>query len=137
MVIAVPLLVSKRALKGAFAKLLDLRHTGKQGRPAIAKLESAAKFKLERNYTIQNLFTTLDIYDKWIANQQIPSNARQTLWQIGIDAKLNRHAARNAVSDDGLLRIDGRNVMSALVSRYVRQAKAMIANAAVGKFPVH
>jgi hypothetical protein len=137
MVVAVPLLVSKRQLKGAFAKLLDARHTGKQGRPAIAKLESTAKFKLERNYTIRNLNITLSVYDRWLSNQQLPKADKKTLWEVGIDAGLNRHAARDAVSDRREERMEGRNTLSALVSRYVRQAKGMIESAALGRFPHH
>jgi len=39
MVVAVPLSMSKQALKGAFAQLLDNRHTAsKSGRPLLAKL---------------------------------------------------------------------------------------------------
>lgn len=135
MVVAVPLRVSKRQLKGAFSKLLDSRHKGKVGRPAISNLESTARYKLERNYTIRNLDTALTVYDLWLLNQQRSKEDRKTLWQLGVELGLNRHAAKDALSDMSHDRLVGRNLLGALVGRYVRQAKLMIKNAALGMFP--
>lgn len=137
MVLAVPLNISKRGLKGMFAKLLDKRHTGKQGRPAIAKQDSSARYRLARNYTIRNLQTMLDVYDRWHANQQLPADERKKLWELGVEAGLNKHAAKDAISDRSEDRLMGRNLLGALVGRYVRQAKHMIANTALGQFPLH
>lgn len=137
LVLAVPLRMSKRKLKGLFAKVLDARHTGKQGRQNISLQESSARYRLARNYTIRNLQTTLDVYDRWLANQQVAAGLRQTLWQIGVDAGLSKRAAKDAVSDSTQDRLVGRNLLGALVGRYVRQAKALVANSALGKFPVH
>jgi hypothetical protein len=139
MVLAVPLTVSKRRLKGAFAALLDRRHTGnKSGRPSMAKLKevSTARFQLEHNYTVASLATTLAVYDLWLANQREPKDLRLTLWQIGKALKLNREAIKAADSDSSHDRAVGRNVLAATVGRYVKQAKSLIANTELGRFPL-
>lgn len=139
MVVAVPLSMSKRALKGAFAKLLDSRHMGnKSGRPSLAKLKevSTARYKLEHNYTISGLMTALAVYDMWVENQSKPKAERLTLWEIGKSLNLNAKAAKRAESKLAYERLDGRNVLGATVGRYVKQARAMIENTAMGKFPL-
>jgi hypothetical protein len=139
MVLAVPLNVSKRRLKGVFAKLLDARHKGnKSGRPSMARLKdtSTARYKVERNYTISGLTTTLAVYDLWAANQAKPKEDRLTLWQIGKELNLNRQAVKDAESKTAADRLIGRNVLGATVGRYVKQAKSMIANAEQGRFPL-
>ncbi len=139
MVVAVPLSMSKRALKGAFAKLLDSRHAGnKSGRPSMAKLKevSTARYKLEHNYTISGLMTALAVYDMWVENQAKPKSERLTLWEIGKALNLNGRAVKQAESKLAYERLDGRNVLGATVSRYVKQARAMIENTATGKFPL-
>ena len=139
MVVAVPLTMSKRALKGAFAKLLDSRHTGnKSGRPSLAKLKevSTARYKLEHNYTISGLLTALAVYDLWVENQTKPKAERLTLWEIGKALKINKAAVRDAESSSSADRLVGRNVLGATVSRYVKQARTMIENTSTGKFPL-
>lgn len=138
-VVAVPLTMSKRSLKGAFAKLLDRRHTGnKTGRPSMAKLKttSTARYKLEHNYTISGLMITLAVYDLWLENQAKPLAERLTLWQIGKALNINKSAIKDAESSSSADRLIGRNILGATVSRYVKQAKSMIANTALGKFPL-
>ena len=139
LVVAVPLSMSKRALKGAFAKLLDSRHTGnKSGRPSMAKLKevSTARYKLEHNYTVSGLLTALAVYDLWVENQTKPKAERLTLWEIGKALNINKSAIKDAESQSSADRLVGRNVLGATVSRYVKQARAMIENTAAGKFPV-
>lgn len=139
LVVAVPLSMSKRALKGAFAKLLDSRHTGnKSGRPSMAKLKevSTARYKLEHNYTVSGLLTALAVYDLWVENQTKPKAERLTLWEIGKALNINKSAIRDAESSSNADRLVGRNVLGATVSRYVKQARAMIENTAAGKFPL-
>jgi hypothetical protein len=139
MVVAVPLSMSKRALKGAFARLLDSRHTGnKSGRPSMAKLKevSTARYKLEHNYTISGLMTALAVYDLWVENQTRPKAERLTLWEIGKSLNINKKAINRAESKLPYERLDGRNVLATTVSRYVKQTRAMIANTASGKFPL-
>ena len=139
LVVAVPLSMSKRGLKGAFAKLLDSRHTGnKLGRPSMAKLKevSTARYKLEHNYTVSGLLTALAVYDLWAENQTKPKAERLTLWEIGKALNVNAKAIKRAESKLPYERLDGRNVLGATVSRYVKQARAMIENTAAGKFPL-
>jgi hypothetical protein len=139
MVVAVPLNVSKRRLKGAFAALLDHRHTGhKSGRPSLAQLKdtSTARYKLERNYTIASLRTTLAVYDLWMDNQSRVKDSRMTLWEIGKTLNLNKQAISDAESKTAADRYIGRNVLAATVSRNVRQAKSMIANVEQRRFPL-
>ena len=137
-VVAVPLTMSKRALKGAFAKLLDSRHSGnKSGRPSMAKLKevSTARYKLEHNYTVSRLMTALAVYDFWVEDQSKPKAERLTLWEIGNALNLNKKAITLAKSNSSYERLDGRNVLGATVSRYIRQAQKIIANTAKGIFP--
>jgi hypothetical protein len=139
LVLAVPLNVSKRRLKGVFAKLLDARHKGsKSGRPSMSKLKdsSTARYKVERNYTISGLTTTLAVYDLWAANQAKPKEDRLALWEIGKELNLNSKAARLATCNSTYDRLVGRNRLGATVGRYVKQAKSMIANAEQGRFPL-
>ena len=138
-VLAVPLTMSKRSLKGAFNDLLQRRHTGnKSGRTSRTELKesSTARFQLERNYTIQSLQTTLAVYDTWVQNKLLPAKERLTLWQIGKHHKLNRKALENAESSHSADRLIGRNLLGATVGRYVKNATAMIENTAKGKFPL-
>jgi hypothetical protein len=139
MVVAVPLNISKRQLKGSFNRLLDSRHSGnKSGRPAISKLKdvSTARYALERNYTISNFITMLAVYDEWQANNLKPKEEQLTLWEIGAKLQINKLAIKDAVSMASEDRHMGRNTLASTVSRYVRQAKSVIGNTAVGKFPL-
>lgn len=138
MVVAVPLTMSNRALKGAFARLLDTRHMGnKSGRPSLSKLKevSTARYKLEHNYTVSGLLTALAVYDLWVENHTKPKAEQLTLWAIGKALNINRAAVKDAESSASEDRLAGRNVLGATVSRYVKQARAMIDNTAAAKFP--
>ena len=139
MVVVVPLNVAKRRLKGAFNKLLDSRHKGsKSGRPSLSKLKehSTASYVIEQNYTISGLTTMLSVYDEWLANTQRAKSEQLTLWEIGAKLNLNKSAMKDAVSTSTADRHIGRNLLAASVGRYVRQAKSVIANTAVGQFPL-
>jgi hypothetical protein len=139
MVVAVPLTMSKRAIKGAFAKLLDKRHKGnKSGRPSLAKLKnvSTARYTLEHNYTINGLMNALAVYELWVENQSKSKTEQLKLWEIGKALKINKAAIKDAVCADTEDRLVGRNILAATVSRYVKQAKSMIENTSEGKFPV-
>ena len=139
MVVVVPLNVAKRRLKGAFNRLLDSRHTGnKSGRPAMSKLKeiSTARYSLERNYTISSLMTMMAVFDEWHVNNLKPKKEQLTLWEIGAQLQINKKAIKDAQSQHTADRHIGRNTLAATVSRYVRQAKSVIANSALGKFPL-
>jgi hypothetical protein len=136
MIVAVPLRVSNRRLKGEFAKLLDSRLQRSRGRPALAEVTQTARYPLARNYTIQNLERTLEAYDLWLANQGLPKAERKTLWEIGVDMRFNRDASRQALSKTAAERLLGRNMLGAHVKRYVSQAQQIIKNVENGVFPV-
>jgi hypothetical protein len=139
MVVVVPLNVSKRGIKGAFNKLLEARHLGsKSGRPSLSKLKehSTARYVIENNYTIRSLSTMLSVYDEWLVNTQRKKGEHLSMWEIGAKLNLNKSAIKDAVSTSTADRHIGRNSLAATVGRYVRQAKSVIANTAVGQFPL-
>lgn len=136
MIVAVPLRVSNRRLKGEFAKLLDSRLKRSRGRPALAKVAQTARYPLSRNYTVQNLERALEAYDHWSANQALPKSERKTLWEIGVEMRFNRDASRQALSKTSAERLLGRNMLGAHVKRYVSQAQNIIKNVERGVFPV-
>jgi hypothetical protein len=61
-------------------------------------------------------------------------NDKRTLAKIGADLGLVDDAMPNS-KDDLDTAMDKRNVMSATVSRYFRQAQSIVANTAKGQFP--
>jgi hypothetical protein len=135
-VVAFPLDKSKRQLMSDIKRLLDQRHVGRQGRPALAELQSTARYRLSRNYTIPNLQTSLDVYDLWLKSQQATTDEHKlALWEIGRELNLNPVAVRKAQSRLALDRATARNHLSALVSRYLRWAKSNVAAVASGEFP--
>jgi hypothetical protein len=136
MVVAFPLTVGKRRLMGEIRKLLDTRHTGKQGRPALAKVESTAKYKLSRNYTTANLETAMNVYDLWLANNAKPKSEQIKQWEIGVELKLNKLAIKDAYSGLKQDRAVGRNLLGAMVKRYLTQAQKTIKSLELGVFPV-
>lgn len=135
LVVAFPLAKSKRKLMGHIKWLLDKRHPGKQGRPALAELDSTAKYRLSRNYTIANLQTSLAVYDLWLKSQSAPDGEKLVLWQIGAALNLNAKAAKQAVSRIGLDRVMGRNHLTTLVKRYLNDAVKSIESVGMGVFP--
>ncbi len=136
MVVAFPLAVGKRRLMGDIRKLLDTRHTGKQGRPALSKVESTAKYKLSRNYTTANLETALNVYDLWVENNAKPKAEKINQWEIGVKLKLHKLAIKDAYSGLKQDRAVGRNLLGALVKRYLTQAQKTIKSLEEGVFPV-
>ena len=135
-VVAFPLDKSKRQLMSDIKRLLDQRHVGRQGRPALAELQSTARYTLSRNYTIPNLQTSLAVYDLWLKSQQAATDEHKlALWEIGRELNLNPVAVRKAQSRLALDRATARNHLSALVSRYLRWAKSNVAAVASGEFP--
>ena len=135
-VVALPLTKGKRALMRDVKLLLNKRHPGRQGRPALAQLESTARYRLSRNYTIPNLQTALAVYDLWLQSQRATSEEHKlTLWEIGKQLNLNAAAVRNASAKLALDRVTARNHLSALVGRYLRTARLNIEAVAQGQFP--
>lgn len=133
LVVAMPLTSSKRYLQSRFNALLKKRHTTKRGRQYKTFEESSAKYPLAKNYTIRNLETTLAVYDEYLKHKgQVP---KVPYWKIGQSMRL----VPSAMTTDNMSMNERqvyRNVMGASVKRYITNAEKMIANAAVGKFPL-
>lgn len=133
LVIAMPLTSSKRYLQSRFNALLKKRHTTKRGRQYKTFDQSTAKYPLAKNYTIRNLETTLAVYDEYLKHKgQIP---KVPYWKIGENLTLVTKAmtSRKLTPKENY---DRKNTMAASVLRYIRSAEAMIANVALGKFPM-
>ena len=126
--------IGRRKLQKKLADFLEKHHTGRRGRVALGRVKSTARYPLYRNYSQHNLRVMLETYDAWYVNQQLPKSERLTLWEIGESIKLVP-SAMTRKSDTQAERTNKRNVMTMAVSRYVRQAKRIIANTAKGQFP--
>lgn len=134
LVVAVNLRHGRRHTQRRFAKLLEKEHKGRRGRISLAKAASTAKYPLYRNFSVHNLKVMLRAYDVWAENQALPRNQRKTLWQLGEAARV-QPAAITRASDTKYERTEKRNVMSVTMSRYIINAKRIIANTAKGQFP--
>jgi hypothetical protein len=134
LVVAVNLELGRRFLQKHFALLLAQRHRGKQGRPALGKVTSTARYPLYRNFNQHNLREMLRTYDAWAENQRLVKSQQKTLWQIGESINLVPTAMTRA-TDTKSEHTAKRNVMTVAVSRYVRAARNIIANTARGQFP--
>ena len=133
MVVAVPLDIPKRNLQGFFAELLKKRHGGKRGRKALSDTDASnARYPLHRNVSVKTLAKQLAVYDAVMAKKQ--GDDKRTLAKIGADLELVEDAMPNT-KDDLETAMDKRNVMSATVSRYFKQAQRIVANTARGQFP--
>ncbi len=75
MVVAFPLAVSKRRLQGEIRKLLDQRHDGKKGRPALSKIESIDSHK-ERVFTLIFIYAGNQIFDFFSSGRCTASGVR-------------------------------------------------------------
>lgn len=133
-VFAVNMSMGRRLLQQMFATELAKHHKGKRGRVALASVNSTALYPLHRNFSQHNLRTMLETYDAWHANQRLPKEDRVPLWAIGDSIKLVADSVSKK-TDTPAERTAKHNVMSVAVSRYVKNAKAIIANTARGEFP--
>jgi hypothetical protein len=133
-IFAVNMAIGRRRLQQMFAAELQKHHKGRRGRPALGSVASTAQYPLYRNFSQHNLRAMLETYDAWLANRSLPKSEQKPLWAIGDSIKL----VANAVSkknDTPAESTAKHNVMSVAVSRYVKQAKAIIANTSNGEFP--
>ena len=132
MVLAVPLTSSKRYLQSRFAQLLKERHTAGRGRPTKGSTKSNAKYQLARNYTVQNLEKTLDVYDEYIKHKgkkpKVPN------WKIGESLTLIPKAMTSPKLFPAM-NAARRNTMGSSVKRYLSSAELIIENVVLGKFP--
>ena len=134
MVVAVNMTIGRRKLQSYFAHLLQTEHKGRRGRVALGKVTSTALYPLHRNFTTQNLMQMLTVYDAWLKNERLPKAERRPLWAVGESVRLVGSAM--PVRGDGKGNATAKhNVMAVAVSRYVKQARMIIANTALGVFP--
>jgi hypothetical protein len=132
--VAVNMDLGRRHLQKKFADLLQAEHKGKRGRKSLQTAASTARYPLHRNFTQHSLKVMLDAYDAVIANDLLPKEQRKPLWAIGESLKLVPNAMPHKWDNP----YDTRKkhaTMTMTVSRYVKQARAIIANTAKGQFP--
>ena len=133
LVIVVPLTSSKRYLQSRFARILKEKHTAKRGRTKKLLEKSNANYPLERNYTIENLRKTLQVYDLYMENKD--KKPKVPMWKLGEQLRL----VPSAMTADSMTvneRQVFRNVMGASVKRYIANAEKLISNTGLGRFPL-
>jgi hypothetical protein len=136
-IIAINLNVGKRKLQQYFAKFLNSAHKGRQGRKSMRSVSSTARYKLYRNYSVENLKKMLAAYDAWMKNESLPKDQRLSMWQVGesinlVPAAMPPRHKDYKLQDNVKMR---HNTMTVAMSRYVNQAKIIIANTSLGVFP--
>ena len=125
----IPINESKSQLLKSFKFLLLDKHQTIKGR---RKVVSTALYQFCSTPIVSALEQTLTVYAAW--QESIKSNQKKTLADIGVELRLVRKFM--PTSKDTPKEITAkRNKMSATVSRYLRDAEAMIANTALGRFP--
>lgn len=134
LVVAIPLTSSRRYIQSRLIRLLDTRHhADKPGRKKSNLSKSTANYPLERNYTIENLQKTLQVYDEYLKVKDMKPKVQ--LWKIGEQMRLVPSAMTTGNMTTSEKQVF-RNVMAASVKRYIGNAEKMIANVALGKFPL-
>ena len=133
LVVVAPLSMTSKELKATFSKMLKKWHKGVRGRKSLNDVgATTAKFPLHRYVSIHTLRKQLAVYDAVEANKK--ADKKLTLAQIGKKLKLVEDAMPLATDDKDTAE-DKRNVMTASVSRYYREASRIIANTGKGQFP--
>ena len=134
MVVAVNMNEGRRYLQKKFAELLERHHEGKRGRKSMRTVKSTARYPLYRNFSKHNLKRMLAVYDAVCANEALPKDERLPLWGIGEALRLVPVAMPH--KHDNLYDTrDKHSTMTMTVSRYMKQARAIITNTAKGTFP--
>lgn len=134
LMVAVNMNLGRRHLQKKFAEVLAAEHKGKRGRPSLQSADSTARYPLHRNFTQHSLKVMLDVYDAVVANETLPKEQRKTLWEVGESLKLVPTAMPQKC-DNAYDTRKKHATMTMTVSRYVKQARAIIANTAKGEFP--
>jgi hypothetical protein len=134
LVVAIPLTSSRRYIQSRLMRLLDKRHhADKPGRKKSNLDKSTATYPLERNYTIENLQKTLQVYDNYLKVKD--EKPKVPLWKIGEQMRL----VPTAMTTDDMSMNERqvfRNVMGASVKRYIANAEKLISNTSLGRFPL-
>ena len=134
LVIAFPLTSNKRYLQSTFAKILKRVHTSKRGRTKNSWIKSNAKYKINRNFTIDSLRIAYLVYCEYCENLKRNKSDKLTLWEMGEKLRLVPTAmpTKGDTHEDNVIK---RNRMAVSVNRYIQQAKKIIDGTAVGIFP--
>lgn len=103
----------------------------------MRSVSSTARYKLYRNYSVENLKKMLAAYDAWMKNESLPKDQRLSMWQVGesinlVPAAMPPRHKDYKLQDNVKMR---HNTMTVAMSRYVNQAKIIIANTSLGVFP--
>jgi len=125
----IPINESKSQLLKSFKILLKKEHQTKLGR---RKVVSTALYSFCSTPSVSALEQTLTVYEAW--QESLKSKQNKTLADIGIELRLVREFIPYS-KDTPKEVTTKRNKMSATVSRYIRDAEAIIANTALGRFP--
>ncbi len=135
LVLVVPLTENKRDLQREFAKLLKQRRGAKSGRKKAEWDKGNAKYKINRNFTIDSLRTAFTVYEEYIENLKREKKEQLTFWQMGEKLKLvsTAMAKANDTREDKIIK---RNRMAVTVNRYIKQAKRIVEGTSMGVFPV-
>jgi hypothetical protein len=139
MIVAINMKQTKREIKKLFGWLLEDEHPGKPGKIPMSEAvkNSTARYKLHRNFSVENLEKTLSVYDLCRENELLPVDKQRSYWEIGESIKLVPSAMpptdkRYRLMDEPKRR---HNTMTMAVSRYYKAAKIIIENTALGIFP--
>jgi hypothetical protein len=134
LIVAIPLTSSRRYIQSRLLRLLDKRHhADKPGRKKSNLDKSTAHYPLERNYTIENLQKTLQVYDNYLKVKD--EKPKVPLWKIGEQMRLVPSAMTTndmSMNEQQVFR----NVMGASVKRYIANAEKLISNTGLGRFPL-
>lgn len=118
----VPLNFPKRFLKQRFNEALDEHHDGGRGKQYARK--SKAAYPVTGQPNIDALRLILKVHDLKLAEPKLP------LWQLAI--RLNLFRLEQGQTKPAADRL---NVITAVMSRYLKKAKTIIENVGKGKFP--
>ena len=132
LVLAVDLHSQRKYIDGWVDRLLQ-RHMGKlkRGRQVRNPKFSAARYRLAKAVQAAALKKTFAVHD--IRTAALANGQKITNWEVAQQAKLDY---RQREKDESALEgPEERRVVSAIVARHMKHAKAMIENAAVGVFP--
>jgi len=133
-VFVIPLDIGRRKIQSLFAKQLAKIHTGRRGRVSLKSVKSTSMYPLVRNFNVHSLKIGLQVYDECQANQQLPKGRKLPMWAIGEKLKLIQSALPEK-DDTKYETTNKRNVMTAAVSRYLKQTSRIIKNTSLGRFP--
>jgi hypothetical protein len=132
MLAAIPLNESKAKLRKSFNLFLRDFHPNKQERRGRRQVVSNARYPFCAVPVIPALAQALDVYDKW--KMYLDSGNKKSLADIGMELRLVTKFMPSVHDKPSEVNAK-RNKMSATVSRYIKDAQAMIDNTALGRFP--